>query len=108
MAWHKTSRHERGYGAEWDRLKKIVKARDFEICQPCKAKGIIHLGREVDHIVSKAKAKLLGWTDAQVNDLSNLQCICHEAHKAKTEEEQGKKLRPRVKIGLDGWPIKIE
>jgi 5-methylcytosine-specific restriction protein A len=103
MAWSKESRQSRGYGAAWDKLRLVVLERDCGICRPCAKKGQIHAGNQVDHIVSKAKAKKLGWTDAQIDALSNLQTICTAAHKIKTEEEQGKRVKPQ--IGLDGWPI---
>lgn len=102
MSWSKESRHARGYGAEWDRVRKVVLARDGGICQPCRRDGRVCLGTEVDHIVSKAKAQRLGWTKAQIDSESNLQCINSECHKKKTVEESGKKRRPV--IGLDGWP----
>lgn len=105
MAWSKESRQSRGYGAAWDRVRKQILSRDFGICQPCKAKGRIHAGTHVDHIVSKAKAKAMGWTRERMDHPSNLQCINADCHKAKTEEEQGKALRPKVKVGVDGWPI---
>lgn len=54
-------------------------ARDQHMCQPCKAIGRITEATEVDHILNLAE----GGTD----DLSNLQAICQECHKAKTTEE---------------------
>jgi 5-methylcytosine-specific restriction enzyme A len=105
MAWSKESRKSRGYGPEWDKLRKTILERDFGICRPCKAKGIIHAGTHVDHIISKAKAKAMGWTKAQIDHPSNLQCINADCHEAKTAEEQGKKIRPKVMIGLDGFPV---
>lgn len=65
----------------------------------------MHLGNEVDHIVSKAKGRLLGWTEAMIEADDNLQTICTEAHKVKTLAEQGKTLRQKVQIGVDGFPI---
>lgn len=74
------SRHERGYGTAWDKLRKVILARDCGICQHClRTKGELHTGNEVDHIVPKFE----GGTD----DESNLEVICHDAHKRKTAEE---------------------
>ena len=103
--WSKESRQSRGYGKEWDRVRKQVLERDCGICQPCLKQGRVHRGTEVDHIVSKAKAAQLGWAADRVNRLDNLQTICHESHVLKTQEEQGKAYRPKVAIGADGWPI---
>ena len=103
MAWSKESRQSRGYGPAWDKLRRLILQRDEGICQPCyRGTGRIHSGTHVDHIISKAKAKRLGWTQEQMDDESNLQCINSDCHKIKTEEEQGKSIRPT--IGLDGWP----
>lgn len=82
----------------------VILARDCGICQYCYRKtGRIHTGTEVDHIISKAQAKRMGWTQDQIDDESNLQCINRDCHKIKTEEEQGKRSKPT--IGIDGWPI---
>jgi len=73
------NRHERGYGAEWERLRRQALDRDNGLCQPCFALGGIKIGTQVDHIIPKAQ----GGTD----DLANLQTICEACHKAKTSRE---------------------
>lgn len=108
MPWSKESRHKRGYGAEWDKIRQRILARDKGLCQcdDCKGGQIrIRPATEVDHIVSKAKAKRLRWTQEQIDADSNLQAINHDCHLKKTAEEQGYKLKPKVRIGPDGWPI---
>lgn len=60
-------------------------------------------GSQVDHIVSKANAKRMGWAQAQIDADSNLQCICESCHKDKTQREQGHE--PKREIGRDGWPV---
>jgi 5-methylcytosine-specific restriction enzyme A len=106
MAWSKESRQSRGYGAEWDRVRLVVIARDKGLCQPCLAKGRVSAFRAVDHVVSKAQAKKLRWSPAKTDHPDNLQCICEPCHSEKTEVEQGKKAPvARVAIGLDGWPV---
>jgi 5-methylcytosine-specific restriction protein A len=102
MAWSKLSRHERGYGASWDKLRKQIMERDAGLCQPCKYTP----AHAVDHITSKAKAAKLKWAQAQIDDPRNLQAICSPCHLTKSNEEQGKTLRPKVRIGADGWPTK--
>lgn len=104
MAWGRESRQARGYGKEWEQVRRVVLERDCSICQPCKRTGRIHPGTEVDHIISKAKAARLGWTQERVDHPDNLQTICIEAHKAKTQAEQGRVYRPKPVIGPDGWP----
>jgi 5-methylcytosine-specific restriction protein A len=93
--WHKTSRHERGYGGQWVRLRAAILQRDMHLCQPCLRKGRPTPAQAVDHITPKAK----GGTD----DHDNLEATCHACHKAKTLAERGAKAR--VTFGADGWPL---
>lgn len=95
MPWHKTSRHKRGYGTAWDKLRKSILARDRYICQSCLEKGRVKPANQVDHITPKAK----GGADAP----SNLQALCRTCHDEKTIRDAGGRLRPE--IGLDGWPV---
>lgn len=79
--------------------------RDHGICQPCKRNGYIHPGTEVDHIVSKAEGKRLGWAQSRIECDANLQTICRAAHIEKTAIENGKTYNPKIQIGIDGYPI---
>ncbi|RCA23615.1 HNH endonuclease [Enterobacter hormaechei] len=74
------SRHQRGYGSKWDRLRLIVLDRDKHLCQECLRNGRYTPAETVDHIKPKAH----GGTD----DLSNLESICRGCHKAKTARER--------------------
>lgn len=91
---HQGSRHARGYGSRWVKLRLQVLRRDQHLCVVCRAAGRVRVATEVDHVVPRAK----GGTDA----LANLQAICTPCHKAKTIADAGGK--PRVRIGVDGWP----
>lgn len=73
------TRQQRGYGAEWDRLRALVMRRDAGLCQPCLKRGHVTGAKAVDHIVNK-KA---GGGD----ELANLQAICNPCHAAKTAAE---------------------
>ena len=92
------TRQERGYGAEWQRARKVIIARDMALCQECKRQGKVSPFDEVDHI----KPKFEGGTD----DHDNLEGLCRACHGRKTEAEaaraQGRRVKPR--IGADGWP----
>ncbi|MBL3552699.1 HNH endonuclease [Rhodovulum sulfidophilum] len=96
---NRPSASERGYGRGWKALRKRVMQRDSWLCQPCLRTGRVTPATECDHVVPKAQ----GGTD----DEGNLQAICADCHKAKTEREaaeaQGRRLRPS--FGEDGWPI---
>jgi 5-methylcytosine-specific restriction protein A len=106
MAWSKESRHKRGYGAEWDKIRERILIRDKGMCQCTDCKGMKLPANEVDHIVSKAKAARLRWTQARIDADDNLQAINHDCHLKKSAEERGYTLKPKVRIGADGWPIK--
>lgn len=95
MGWSSLSRHERGYGSAWDKVRKLALKRDRHLCIPCLAGGRPTQATQVDHIKPKAK----GGTD----DMDNLQSICTECHEAKTAQDEGRKVKRNV--GLDGWPI---
>jgi len=66
-------------GRPWRRLRNTVLRRDGFLCQPCKAEGRTKLATEVDHIVPMFE----GGSDA----MKNLQGICSECHKVKTQAE---------------------
>lgn len=97
MAWPRTSRHARGYGTAWDKLRLRILNRDCHLCQQCKRAGRIQAGNHVDHIKPKAQ----GGSD----DEGNLETLCRPCHEAKTAAENGRPLRRQATIGLDGWPI---
>ena len=73
------SRHERGYGTAWEKLRKQILSRDKGLCQVCLEVGRYSPARTVDHI----KPKALGGTD----DPINLRAICDACHKRKTASE---------------------
>jgi len=75
------NRHQRGYGAAWDKLRRWVLQRDRHLCQPCLQAGRVTPAAEVDHITPKAR----GGTD----DPANLQAICRACHATKTARERG-------------------
>ena len=110
MAWPTTSRHQRGYGSSWDKLRLVILKRDKYLCQCDQCKGGRPGGRltvasDVNHIIPKAKAKAMGWTDEQIDDPTNLQSVAGDCHERITAEQFGGTYRPKVKIGLDGFPI---
>lgn len=104
MAWSKESRQSRGYGPEWDKVRKVVIARAKGLCEKCAEGGQVAIGRDVDHKVPKAEAKRLRWSEAKTDHPSNLWYLCKPCHDAKTAAENGQTYRPKVATGLDGWP----
>lgn len=95
-AWDRTkSRHARGYGAAWTRLRAQILERDCYLCQVCAKAGKVRAASAVDHIKPKA--------DGGTDDPRNLQSICDPCHDAKTIIDRGHEQR--AEIGADGWPI---
>lgn len=95
MAWSNLSRHARGYGTAWDKLRAQILKRDQYLCQSCKKLGRIKSANQVDHVIPKDK----GGTD----EPSNLQSLCKPCHDAKGLDDKGYKQKPT--IGLSGWPV---
>lgn len=105
MAWSTESRQSRGYGRGWEIVRAQVVKRDKGLCQACLAKGRATIGREVDHRVPKAEAAKRGWTQVQIDALSNLWLLCKPCHDHKTATENGRAYRPKTQVGADGWPL---
>lgn len=97
--WGDKSRHERGYGSNWDKIRKIALKRDQYMCQRCLENNrytplqVKLYDHAVDHIVPKAK----GGTD----ELSNLQSLCEPCHEIKTAEDKFTKTDRMRRT--DGW-----
>lgn len=73
------SRHERGYGTEWEKLRKRILERDSNLCQQHLSEGLVVVGNQVDHTIPKSQ----GGTDHE----SNLKTLCEACHRAKTQRE---------------------
>jgi len=95
---HQGSRHARGYGSRWVKLRERILKRDRYLCQCPDCEGgrkRVRVASEVDHIVPKAK----GGTDAE----RNLRAVATDCHRKLTMLQTGK--TPKVRIGIDGWPV---
>lgn len=98
VAWSKESRHARGYGTSWDKLRIRILERDHYLCQCDECQGgkkRLTVASQVDHIKPKAQ----GGTD----DESNLRAVNADCHKRITQQQKG--FKPRRTVGPDGWPI---
>ena len=71
---------QRGYGAQWRKIRSVVLVRDNYLCQECLKQGLFVTATTVDHITPKAH----GGSD----DLTNLQSLCNSCHKFKTARER--------------------
>lgn len=82
---------------KWQLLRTQILKRDNYLCQPCERQGRITSAHEVDHITPIHK----GGTD----DLSNLQAICIDCHKDKTQKELGNKRKVSSACDENGYPL---
>lgn len=82
------TRHERGYGTDWDKRRLRILKRDNGLCQECLRNGVLTAvgGRPYtaycDHIVPK--------TEGGTDDDSNLQTLCRACHTVKTDREKNR------------------
>ncbi len=77
------TRHERGYGNAWDRLRLGILRRDDYLCQCPECQGgtlRLRLANEVDHIKPKAQ----GGDDSP----DNLRAVNAECHRRITAEQR--------------------
>jgi 5-methylcytosine-specific restriction protein A len=78
---------QRGYGYEWQKTRERVLSRDCGLCQ-IKGPACRFIATEVDHKVSKANARALGWSRDRTEGDGNLQAACGPCHKDKTVSEK--------------------
>ena len=101
----KGSRHERGYGSDWTRLRLKILKRDNYMCVNCKRQGIDTplKVRPYDHAVDHIMPKAFGGTDHP----DNLQSLCAPCHDQKTYAEQAEARGSRSKPEYDnrGFPV---
>lgn len=97
--WRRTddarkSSSKRGYGAVWQRLRRMVLSRE-PCCQECLKSGRTELATEVDHIIPKAQ----GGEDS----FNNLQGLCKSCHSRKTSRERAAGLvGPNAERSFEG------
>ena len=75
----------------WRRLREEVMAEAKGLCQLCAAEGRVKAAREVDHIVpvSRMNIDMDSAADRErFYSRTNLQALCSECHKAKSDTEK--------------------
>ena len=77
---------ERGYGAEWQRLRKRILRRDKWLCVACRDRGVMTAANNVDHIKPRA--------EGGIDDEANLRSLCRSCHELKTAGESARASRP--------------
>ena len=82
-----TSRHERGYGAAWDKLRLVIMKRDCGLCQACRRAGRTALGKICDHKIGRADWMAKHGNLDGCDDPSNLEMICVDCNRSKVAQE---------------------
>lgn len=95
--WHDGSKTttERGYGWQWQKLRKLVLQRDAYLCQECYRNKKLTPATDVDHITPKSA----GGTDCE----SNLQSLCKKCHEIKSLLESG--VKPAIIPNFQKKPL---
>lgn len=109
-----STNQQRGYGAAWLRLRKIILKRDGYLCQcpTCKAEDRVTAASEVDHIRPRAEfiaeALRKGLTEQDgikaSDDPSNLRAVSSRCHRRLTLMQRGYQVDKG--FGADGLPIR--
>lgn len=99
MAWSKTPASARGYGSQHRKNRAYLLASE-PLCRECAKAGRVSAAKIADHVIPLSRGGS--------NDLANLQPLCKECSDQKTQREaaeaRGATYRPKLRIGLDGWP----
>ncbi|WP_433738985.1 HNH endonuclease [Pseudomonas putida] len=72
----------RGYGYKWQQARAGWLAK-HPLCRHCKARGLVVVATDVDHIEPHRGDMSLFW------DRTNWQSLCHPCHSVKTAGEDG-------------------
>lgn len=78
----------------WRKLRPVIKARDFGLCQECKRRGIITKGSIVHHKVEARDDLSLFW------DEENLELACASCHNKEHPERSGGHKKAKTKTSV--------
>jgi len=70
------------FGPGWESTSRRIIARDGGVCQ-LRLAGCTGIATTADHVVSRAAAKRMGWTLADINAEWNLQASCLHCNSSK-------------------------
>jgi 5-methylcytosine-specific restriction enzyme A len=92
------TRQQRGYGRAHETMRAHLMTT-VVICEECRRANPprITIGTIADHIIPLAK----GGT----GDRSNYQLLCDDCGREKDARDRGRPLKPKLRIGLDGFPV---
>lgn len=91
------SRQERGYDAEWDRLRARYRRHINGLCEECQRRGIVAVCDVIDHIipVRDAPDRRLDW--------KNLQGLCNHHHNGWKRRMESYARKTRAISMLEVW-----
>lgn len=78
----------------WIKLRPLIKARDYGLCQECKRRGIITKGSIVHHKIEARDDLSLFW------DTENLELICTACHNKEHPERSGGRKKVKAKASV--------
>lgn len=78
----------------WRKIRERTLKRDKGLCVECLALGHVRVATEVDHITRRE--------DGGTDEMSNLDSLCTECHRAKTKKENGSKT---IACDVNGYPM---
>jgi 5-methylcytosine-specific restriction protein A len=87
---------ERIRGRKLQRLRAALFSEQ-PLCVECDKQGRVTLATQRDHVqalVNKGQ-----------EDEANVQPLCTDCHKIKTDRDLNRKSKPKIKVGLDGWRV---
>ena len=95
---HDTSRHARGYGTAWTKLRKVILKRDNYECQECKRQGGYSKATDVHHIKHLETHPELALYD------DNLESLCAACHnRAHPEKLKPPAVKEREALTPERW-----
>ncbi|HFD1661192.1 HNH endonuclease signature motif containing protein [Enterococcus faecium] len=79
---------------KWRKLRELVIARDFGVCQECQRRGIVTRGIVVHHVIEAREDITKFW------DINNLELVCLACHNKEHPEKSGgeKKVKTKRKV----------
>ncbi|WP_321389061.1 HNH endonuclease signature motif containing protein [uncultured Enterococcus sp.] len=80
--------------SRWRKLRPVVIARDFGLCQECKRRGIITKGTIVHHKIEARDDLNLFWNE------ENLELACAACHNKEHPERSGGTKKPKRKVNV--------
>lgn len=78
----------------WRKVRQVIIARDYGLCQECKRRGTIKKGVVVHHIIEAREDVTKFW------DKDNLELVCLACHNKEHPEKSGgsKKVKTKRKV----------